>query len=135
MAVMAGLTDHGRRWSVPLCSPVRPIPVNRVAEADIEGRSGAEAKFPLRQAHVQTPARLAVGLGGIPGDLSGETGHRGDLQCEVADGNLHSASEIDRLGLVVTLGGKYDAFDGVLDIEKLARGRAIAPEDDLLAAL
>src|ERR1022692_1342179 len=82
----------------------------------------------------QTAARLAIGLGGVPNDPSREAGDTGNLGSQVANGDFHTASKIHRVGLVITLRCKDDAFGRVLDIEKLARGRAVAPEDDFVVA-
>ena len=48
--------------------PVGLIPRNRLPQPGIERRSRSEAELALGAAHVKTPARLSVGLGGIPGD-------------------------------------------------------------------
>src|ERR1017187_1227350 len=115
--------------------PARLIPLNRLPQADVERRNRAEAEFALCTADVQTPAWLSVGLGGIPNDPPREAGDAGNLDSQVGDGNLHAASEIHWVGLIVTFRRQNDAFGGILDVKKLAGGRTITPEDDLVAAL
>src|SRR4029450_6737006 len=71
-----------------------------------------------------------------PADLAGEAGELRDGLGEVADRDLDAGAEVDGLRLVVALRGEPDPLGGVLDVEELARRRAVAPEHDLaLAAL
>ena len=46
-------------------------------------------------------------------------------------GDLDAAAQVDRLARVVALGRQHDALGGVLDVEELARRRAVAPQHDL----
>ena len=58
----------------------------------------------------------------------------GDQLHEVADRDLLAGAQVDRLGAVVALGGEDDALGGVVDVEELARGRAGAPDVDVVGA-
>ncbi len=49
-------------------------------------------------------------------------------------GQLAVGAEVDRLGVVVALGGQHDALGGVVDVEELPAGRARAPHLDVVGA-
>ena len=50
----------------------------------------------------------------------------------LADRGLDARAEVDRLRAVVALGREDEAVDAVVDVEELARRRAVAPEHDLV---
>src|SRR5690606_15110355 len=111
------------------------IPGNGVFQALIEGRTRAEAKLALGAADVETAARLAVGFGGVPAQLALETDQRGDFFGQFADADLHAAAQIARLAAVIVGRSQRNAFGGVLDMQELARGAAVAPQHDVVDAL
>src|SRR5262245_58437135 len=106
------------------------VPFDRPSQAILKERLRPEAELALGAAYVQTPARLAVGLAGIPDDIALEAGQPGDRLDEVADRDLHAAAKVDRLVALVALGRQHDPRGGVLDIQELARRRAVAPDLD-----
>src|SRR6266566_9374189 len=95
------------------------VPGDGPAQAFVEGRARAEAELTLGPGDVQRAARLAVGLGRVPADLAAEAGQPGDQLRQVADGDLHPRADVDRLRLVVALGGPHDPFGGILDVDEL----------------
>jgi len=48
-------------------------------------------------------------LGRIPSDLSAKAGELGDPFDEIPDCDLATRADVDRIRLVVALGGKHDA--------------------------
>src|SRR5207244_9134450 len=98
-----------------------------VAQAVLEARTRPEAEPALGPGRVDAPARLPVGLGGVPHDAAGEARElRHDLD-EVPDADLHPGAEVDGLRTVVALGGQHDRLRRVLHVEEFARGRLDAP--------
>ncbi len=87
-----------------------------------------------RPTRVERAARLAVGLRGVPADLALEAGQADDQLDQLADRDLAPDAEVDRLGAVVALGGEDDPLGGVVDVQELARGRAGAPDLDVVGA-
>ncbi len=63
---------------------------------------------------------LTVGLGRIPAHLTGESHQIHDDAHQVPDGQFAVGTQVDRVGVVVALGGKQDAFGGVVDVQELA---------------
>src|ERR1700760_3492238 len=106
------------------------VPVDGARQAFFHRRPGAEAEFVGRAGYVELAPGLTVGLRRIPDDLAAEPDPGGDCPCQIADGDLLAGTEIHRLPLVVLLRGDDDALGGILDIEKLARRRSIAPQRD-----
>ena len=84
--------------------------------------------------NIELPARLAVRLRRVPADLAGEAGQSAISSARSRIAISSPDAEIHRLGTVVLLGGEHDALDGVVDVEELARRRAVAPEHDLALA-
>src|SRR5205085_1498336 len=75
-----------------------------------------------------------VRLRRIPDDLAGEAGPLADDAREIANRELFAAAEIHGLAAVVLFGSGDDSIGGVFDVEKLARRRAVAPQDDFFVA-
>src|SRR5471032_1546156 len=96
------------------------IVVDSDAKTLIEIGSRPEAKLSFGASDIEASARLAVGLRGVPHDPAVETGERGDLFDQIADGDLMTAAQIYGLRLVVAAGGGEDAFRAVVDVQKFA---------------
>ena len=100
-------------------------------------RSGVRASKPKSSGarRVEAAPRLAVRHRRVPHDLAFEAGELRDQLGELADRDLDARAEVHGLGAVVALGGEHEPFDAVVDVEELARRRAVAPEHDLAPAL
>ena len=98
---------------------------------------GLEAEALARARDVEAPARLAVRLAGVPDEAARRSRSARAISVgQVADRDLVAAAEVHRVARVVALGGEHDPLGGVLDVEELARRRAVAPQHDLgVAAL
>src|SRR6478735_9976337 len=108
------------------------VPRDRPLQALGQRRLRLEAEQPLRLRGIERAARLAVGHGRVPADLAREARQLGDRRGQLADRGLDAGAEVDRLGAVVELGRTDEAVRAVLDVEELARRRAVAPEHDLV---
>ena len=103
-------------------------PLNGFPEALVERHLGGEAERVAGAGGVEAAAGLAVRFGLVPNKLAFKTGEVFDLFSQVFDGDLKAGAQVDRFGAVVVLGGQGDATGGVFDVEKLAAGRAGAPD-------
>ena len=96
-------------------------------------RSGVRASKP-NSSRARVASRLRrgwpFGFERVPRDLAVEAGQLRDQLGQIADRDLVAGAEVDRLGAVVPLGGEHEPFDAVVDVEELARRRAVAPEHD-----
>src|SRR6267378_3908251 len=86
------------------------VPRDRALEPFAEVHSGPEPELALGPAGVELAARLAVRLARVPPDGAAELGRLGDQFHQLADADLEGGAEVDRIGLVVALGGQDDAF-------------------------
>src|SRR5437588_7238312 len=111
---------------------LRPVPGDRLLEPRAERCARLEAEQLLRARRVERAARLPVRHARVPDDLALEPGQLRDQLGEVADGDLRARAEVHRLVAVVALRAEHEALDRVLDVEELARRRAVAPQHDLL---
>src|SRR5687768_17827347 len=109
---------------------MRAKPRNRLTQTLIHRRTRAESEELRGAAGVEHAPRLAVRLGRVPYDLAAESGLARDDPREIADQHFLAATEVHRFGAVVALRGGDDSLGRVLDIEELARRRAVAPQRD-----
>src|SRR5947208_635748 len=86
---------------------------------------GREPELLAGPRDVQATPRLSVGLAGVPDEAPLEGGRPRDDPGQVADRDLLAAAQVHRVAGVILLGGEDDALRRVLDVEKLARGRAV----------
>src|SRR5215212_5019967 len=75
------------------------VPLDGALEALFQRRLRGPSQDSLRAAHVQRPPGLPVGLRGIPLQSARESAERRDLLRELADRDLTSGAEIDRLAV------------------------------------
>src|SRR5262245_32182429 len=97
-------------------------PGDRPREPLVERRAPDEPEALASARRLEPTAKLAVGTRGVPDDPSLEAGDRGDLAGQVADRDLLSRPDVDRLRPVIALGSQRDRVRGVVDIEELACG-------------
>src|ERR1035438_843852 len=109
--------------------------IDGAAEAFFEPGAGAPAEGALGTGDIETAARLAVGLCGVPDDATAETGEGGDLVDQIAEEDFPAAAQVDGIGPIIPFGGSHDGFGAIFDVEELAAGRTIAPTDDFAAVL
>src|SRR6266516_831968 len=112
-----GRTSSGSRvfWSERgLAMPL--VPFNRALQTLAKVDAGSKGEFLLSPACIELASRLTIGLARVPSHPAAKMSQLSDQAHEVADADFESRSEVDRIGLVITLGGKHDAFGGVLDI-------------------
>ena len=96
------------------------------------GVRASKPKRSLRARHVEPAARLAVRLAGVPDEAALVARPPCAIFCgQIADRDLLAAAQVDRVAGVVTLGREHDALGRVLDVEELARRRAVAPQHHL----
>src|SRR4051812_28491456 len=110
----------------------RQIPVDRSAQAGIEGGRGLEAEALLGPRNIQAAARLPVRPVVIPYDAPLEPRQQGDFPGQFFDGNFLAAAQVDRFGAVVTFGSRRNSRGRVFYVEKFPRGRSIAPANQLM---
>src|SRR4051812_34818389 len=110
------------------CDRVVAIPGHGALETFAQRCLRLEAEQLARAGCVDASPRLAVRHRRVPGDLPPEADDVGDELRELADRDLLARAEVHGLGSVVALGCEHDALDAVLDVEELARWRAVAPE-------
>src|SRR5205814_9902199 len=108
-------------------APGVAVPRDRPRQPIVERRRGLEAEVLERPGRVQPPAGLAVGLAVVPRELALVARERGDALGELADRDLLTRSEVDRVRTVVALRRQHDRLGAVVHIEALARGAARAP--------
>src|SRR5690348_4196740 len=70
------------------------IPAHRFLQPVLQLGLRSKAEFPFRPAHVETPPRLPIRLGGVPANRPGETGHSRDPLRQVANGDLPPAAQV-----------------------------------------
>ena len=100
----------------------------------VESCARLEAEALLGARDVQPPSRLSVGFAGVPDEAALEARRLRELPGQVTDRDLDAAAQVDRIAGVVSLGRQHDALGRVLDVEELARRRAVAPQHDLAVA-
>lgn len=104
-----------------------PIPSNGPLETLSEQGSGSKGELPLGPAGVQTPPRLAIGLGQVPDEVALKASELGHHVRELPDGDLLPRTQVHWIRLLVTLGGKADPLCAVLNVEELSRGPTRTP--------
>ena len=77
---------------------------------------------------------LTVGLGRVPADLAFEPRQASDEFNQLADRDLGTDAEVDRLGAVVPFSRQDDPIRCIVDVQELARRRARSPHLDLVVA-
>ena len=122
------VTGSARRTRAPARDTRRPC-ARALREAASSPRSPKQL---ARARRVDAAARLSVRLRRVPPDASLESRHARDELGEVADRDLLAGAEVHRLGRVVAIRREHEPLDAVVDVEELARRRAVAPEHDLL---
>jgi hypothetical protein len=75
------------------------VKIHGALDALLQAGLGDKAKFNSRMAGIESPSRLAVGLRSIPNNFAAVTSGLGYGLDEVANCNLLSRSEVDRLWL------------------------------------
>ena len=103
-------------------------PLYRLLESFPKCMFRAKSKTLLGPAHIQTSPGLSVGLGGVPSNLSGEIGLRGNHGGKVAYGDFLPCPQIDGLTPFIVLSGEQDAFCGILNIQKLSSRGSVSPQ-------
>src|SRR5436309_1420716 len=68
-------------------------------------------------------ARRAVGLGGVPNDLTLKTEHALNNSSKVANRNITAVADVDELFLRIVAHEEYAGAREVIDIQKLTQGR------------
>ena len=111
-----------------------PPPVDGGGQATVEVHLWLPAEQAAGSRDVEAATRLAVWLGVVPADATGEVAGGGDLLHKIQYGDLLSAAEVDRHGLAHHFGGPHDPLCRIIDIEKLTGGAAGAPADNLAVA-
>ena len=99
-------------------------------QAGIKLRPSREAELGSGTGSRPGSGAAAIRFVEIPVERDFEAGKRRDLMRQFANGNFASASQIYRLGLVVSEHSLDNAPGSVFHIEELADGRAIAPDLD-----
>ena len=108
------------------------VPGDRPLEALAERRPRAEAEQLARPARRRASAAAGRSASTCPSAISpSKPGQLGDELGQLADRVSDAGAEVDRLGAVVALGREQQALGAVVDVEELARRRAVAPEHDL----
>ena len=103
-----------RRWFDP--DPRRRARARRIRSAP--GRARRPASVGAARWGARRPTRCAP-----------EADRGGDLGRQLSHRDLEAGAEIDRVRIVVALGGVHQAARAVLHVEELAGGRAVSPED------
>jgi len=106
---------------------VSEIPGDRSLEALPERCPSAEVEALCGAIDVETTSRLPSRLLRIPDEPAFETCHVGDEQSEIANGDLLAGAQVDRLGPLILGRRAKERFRAVLDIQELARRRAVSP--------
>ena len=96
----------------------------------LEGRRGMEADLLLCPRGVKHAPGLTVRLGGIPPDLTRESGCLCDQLNKIAYGNLLADAYVDRLMAFIALGCLDDRLGTVIHIKELTRGATSTPTGD-----
>src|ERR1039457_5141714 len=107
------------------------IPVHRLANALFQRGKRSEPKFLLRTRDIKATTGLTIGLGAVPDDFTGEAGDPRNQVHKPPDGNLDSAANVYRFGLLIEFGGQQNRFGAVTNVEKFSRRRAGAPHGDV----
>src|SRR5438552_3166915 len=110
---------------------LRLVPVYGAPQALLEADCGSKPELLLGSGSIELAAGLAVGLGGVPGYASPETGGVGNQFGQFANADLGCRAKVQRLRLVVALRSQYDTLRSVLHVQKLSGGCAVAPHRDL----
>src|SRR5207253_4468973 len=91
-----------------------PVPGDGALEPFAQRRSRLEPEELAGTRRVEPAARLAVRHRLVPDDPPLEAGHVGDGLGELADRDLLSRAEVDRLGAVVVARREQDPLDAVV---------------------
>src|SRR5450759_836317 len=111
-----------------------PIPANGRGESGGERHPGPESEILFGPRNVQTAARLAIRLAGIPNNPAIVTAERRNCRDEVPYGDLLGSTQIHRLCAIVPLRRQPKSLGRIGGMEKGPRRGAIAPADDLSRA-
>src|SRR5262249_13218916 len=114
---------------------LRAVPGDGALEAVTQACPGAQAEEGLGLRGVEPPSRLPVRLRPVPAALPGEAGEIGYESREIPNRDLFARPQVHGLGSVVALRGEHEAVDTIVDVQELARWRAVAPEGDLVRRL
>src|SRR4051794_434850 len=110
---------------VTVRSTIGLVPGDRLGHPLFHRCRRAEAKLRGGARDVELASRLAVGASRIPDNLAAESDRFGDGARKVADGDLFAAAEVHGITFVVFFRGGDDSLGGIVDVEELARGRAV----------
>src|SRR5260370_32987578 len=87
----------------------------------------APAKFGECTRSIEAPARLAIGLRGIPPQSAFVANHGSNLPEQVANADLLAGTEIHEFRFRIFLRRGDDAFRRILNVKELARGAPRSP--------
>lgn len=104
------------------------------ADAALQGGAGLPAEVG-QPADVQQLARNAVGLAGVPGQLAVVAHHALHQLGQLADGDVLTLADVDRLWVVVVLKQEQRRRGQVVDVQELVPRSGGAPQRDSRVAL
>ena len=113
---------------------VPAIPLDGPREPFLESHLGTPTEQLGGALRVQAPARLAVGLRGVPADLAGEAAEPGDQRHQVLDGDFHARAQVDGCRLVHDFRGAHQAFGSIFHVEEFAARAARSPAGHVACA-
>ena len=97
-------------------------PLHRLTESFLERVFRLKVEELFGPADIQAPARLPVGLGGVPIDLPCKTGFRGNHGGKIANPDFFPCPEIDGQTSVILFGCAKDTVRGILHVQELSVG-------------
>src|SRR5262249_18458811 len=89
-----------------------------------------KAKRLLSFTGVQASPGLTVRFARVPVQLTVETTQLGDQVCKVANSDLLTGADVDRLSAVIVFGGKGNGAGGIAGIEEFTGSASRAPNLD-----
>src|SRR6476646_125643 len=89
---------------------------------------GLKAKELLGPADIQAPARLPVGFGGVPEDLSFKASLFGNHGGKIPNRHFLPCPQVDGQTTFIVLSCAKNAFCGILNIQKLSSRRSVSPQ-------
>src|SRR5207247_6464421 len=119
------------------CTPPRswrahlPVPVDRPPQPFLQRVARLQPDEAIGALGARGPPRVPAALARVERDPARVAGEPGDEVHEVADADLPAGGEVHALRALEPLGGEHEAGREVLDVEEVARGRAVAPDDEL----
>ena len=111
-----------------------PKPFNRPGQSFFKWHTCFKPKVFYGAPGADRTERLPIRHAGIPYNLPGETRQAGYHLNQVFNRDFMPLTKIDRLVPVVTLGCQQDTFGGIINIQELARRRAIPPYHNFVPA-